>query len=151
MKEQTNSRVLASDIAKHIDSQATIEGWLHKKRLLGGLNFVSVRDRSGLVQVLVEKGDEVEKLRGLQIGTVLSITGDVIKDDRAPGGAEIHDPIITVLVPVTDEPPIEIDKPLSHKSEHLDTLLDNRAIGLRNMQETALFKTQSAVGAAIRE
>lgn len=151
MKEQTHTRVLAKDIAKSIDAQATIQGWLHKKRLLGGLNFVSVRDRSGLVQVLVEKGDEVEKLRGLQIGTVLSITGDVIKDERAPGGAEIHDPVITVLVPVTDEPPIEIDKPLSHKSEHLDTLLDNRAIGLRNMQETALFRTQSAVGAAIRE
>lgn len=151
MIEKTSTRTLAKDIAKKIGGQATVMGWLHKKRLLGGLNFVSVRDRSGLVQILVEKGDEVEKLRGLQIGTVLSVKGTVIKDDRAPGGAEVHDPSITVIVSVNDEPPIEIDKPLSHKSEHLDTLLDNRAIGLRNMQETALFKTQSAVGNAIRE
>jgi nondiscriminating aspartyl-tRNA synthetase len=151
MKQITSSRTLAKDVAEHIGSRATVQGWLHKKRLLGGLNFISLRDRSGLVQILVEKGEEVEKLRGLQIGTVLSVTGEVLKDDRAPGGAEIHDPVITVQVPVIDEPPVEIDKPLSHKSEHLDTLLDNRAIGLRNMQETALFKTQAAVGAAIRD
>lgn len=143
-------RTLAKDIAGSIGGQATVQGWLHKKRLLGGLNFISLRDRSGLVQILVEKGEEVEKLRGLQIGTILSITGEVIKDERAPGGAEIHDPEITVQVPVVDEPPVEIDKPLSHKSEHLDTLLDNRVIGLRNLQEQAIFKVQAAVGSAVR-
>lgn len=144
-------RTLAKDVAKHGDKQVTIQGWIHKKRLLGGLNFINIRDRSGLTQVLVEKGEEVEKLRGMQIGTVVEVTGTVLPDERAPGGAELHDPSIIIVAPVTDEPPIEIDKPLSHKSEHLDTLLDNRIIGLRNLQETALFKTQSAVGKAIRE
>jgi nondiscriminating aspartyl-tRNA synthetase len=143
-------RTLAKDVASSSDKQVTIKGWIHKKRLLGGLNFINIRDRSGLTQVLVEKGDEVEKLRGMQIGTVVEITGTVFKDERAPGGAELHDPEITVLVPVTDEPPIEIDKPLSHKSEHLDTLLDNRPIGLRNLQETAIFRVQAAVGEAFR-
>jgi len=144
-------RTLAKDVAASGDKQVTITGWIHKKRLLGGLNFINIRDRSGLTQVLVEKGEEVEKLRGMQIGTVVEITGTVFKDDRAPGGAELHDPEITVLVPVTDEPPIEIDKPLSHKSEHLDTLLDNRVLGLRNIQETGLFKAQATVGRAVRE
>lgn len=144
-------RILARDVESCGKKEVVIEGWIHKKRLLGGLNFINVRDRSGLTQVLVEKGEEVEKLRGMQIGTVVRIKGSVYMDERAPGGAELHDPEITVLVPVTDEPPIEIDKPLSHKSEHLDTLLDNRAIGLRNIQETALFKTQAAVCSAIRQ
>lgn len=144
-------RTLTKDVAQHIDKEVTVQGWLHKKRLLGGLNFINIRDRSGLVQILVEQGEEVEKLRGLQIGTVLEVKGTSFKDDRAPGGAEIHDPFITVLVPVTDEPPLEIDKPLSHKPEHLDTLLDNRAIGLRNLQEQAIFKTKSVVCAAVRD
>ncbi len=144
-------RTLAKDVASATSKQVTVEGWLHKKRLLGGLNFINIRDRSGLVQILVEKGEEVEKLRGLQIGTVLSVSGSVYKDERAPGGAELHNPEITVLVPVTDEPPIEIDKPLSHKSEHLETLFDTRTIGLRNLQEQAIFKTKSAVCAAVRE
>ncbi len=139
------ARTLSSEVSKHIDDTVTIKGWLHKKRLLGGLTFISVRDRKGLVQVLVEDKTEVEKLRGLQIGTVLSVTGKVFKDDRAPNGAEIHEPTLEVISPVSDEPPIEIDKPLSHKSENLDTLFDHRTIGLRNLQETAIFRIQAKV------
>ncbi len=144
-------RTLAKDVASSSDKQVTIQGWIHKKRLLGGLNFINIRDRSGLTQVLVEKGEEVEKLRGMQIGTVVEITGTVFQDERAPGGAELHDPEITVLVPVTEEPPIEIDKPLGHKPENLDTLFENRVLGLRNLQETAIFKIQAKVLEASRD
>lgn len=144
-------RVLAKDISKHIDKNVTVHGWLHKKRLLGGLNFINIRDRSGLTQVLVQEKEEIEKLRGLQIGSVLEIKGKVIKDDRAPGGAEIHDPIITVNVPVTEEPPIEIDKPLNHKSENLDTLFEHRVLGLRNLQEQTIFNVQAQICASIRD
>jgi aspartyl-tRNA synthetase len=70
-------RTLSSDVHKHIGEKIHIEGWLHKKRLLGGLTFINVRDRSGLVQVVIQDKDEVEKLRGLQIGTVLSVDGTV--------------------------------------------------------------------------
>lgn len=143
-------RTLSSDISKNIDKKITIKGWLHKKRALGGINFINIRDRSGLTQVVVEAKNEVEKLRGMQIGTVLEVTGKVTKEDRAPGGAELHDPSIKVLVPVTDEPPIEIDKPLGHKSEHLETLFDNRVIGLRNLQEQTIFKVQSSLANSIR-
>lgn len=144
-------RVLSTDIKKHAGKKAKIQGWLHKKRMLGGLNFINVRDRQGLVQVLIEDKDEIEKLRGIQIGTVLSIEGDVKEDERAPNGAEIHEPKITVEVPVEDEPPIEIDKPIDHKPENLDTLFEYRTYGLRNLQETAIFKIQSKITQSIRE
>jgi nondiscriminating aspartyl-tRNA synthetase len=143
-------RTLSKEIAEHVGKQITIKGWLHKKRMLGGLTFVNVRDRAGLVQVLIQDKEEVEKLRGLQIGTVLEVTGDVIEEPRAPGGAELHEPKLTVLVPVTDEPPIEIDKPISHKSEHLDTLFDNRAISLRNLHEQGIFKAKDEVCRSVR-
>jgi len=143
------TRTLTNDIAGHIGETVTIQGWLHKKRLLGGLNFITLRDRSGLAQTLIVD-DELEKLRGLQIGTVLSLTGTVAADERAPGGAELHDVKVEVLVPVTNESPIEIDKPLDHKSENLDTLLDNRVIGLRNLQEKAIFQIQATITKSIR-
>jgi nondiscriminating aspartyl-tRNA synthetase len=82
---------------------------------------------------------------------VLSVTGKVYDEPRAPGGAEIREPKIEVMVPVTDESPIEIDKPLSHKPENLDTLFEYRPIGLRNLQETAIFKVRSCITRAIRE
>lgn len=144
------TRTLSSETKDHIGKEITIQGWLHKKRLMGGLTFINVRDRAGLVQVLVEDKTEVEKLRGMQIGTVLSITGTVVEDERAPGGAEIHDPKLEITAPVTDEPPIEIDKPLGHKSDNLDTLFENRPIGLRNLQERAIFQIQSLICQSIR-
>lgn len=146
-----NKRILNTDIKKHVDSVVTVMGWMHKKRLLGGLTFINVRDRSGLVQVVIQDKNQIEKLRGLQIGTVLKVTGVVKDESRAPGGAEIHQPTIDVLVAVTDEPPIEIDKPLSHKPENLDTLFEHRAIGLRNLQETKIFKIRSLLLRYIRE
>jgi nondiscriminating aspartyl-tRNA synthetase len=146
-----NPRVLSSKVKDHAGKTVQIQGWLHKKRLLGGLTFINVRDRGGLVQVVIDSKDEVEKLRGLQIGTVLKVEGKVVEEPRAPGGAELHDAKLEVLVPVEAEPPIEIDKPLSHKPDNLDTLFEYRVIGLRNLQETAIFKTQSSVTRAIRE
>lgn len=138
-------RTLIRDLQTHIGETVTIEGWLHKKRLLGGLNFITVRDRSGIAQSLIEDKDEVEKLRGMQVGTVVSFTGRVIADERAPGGAELHDVVVTINVPVTSEPPIEIDKPIGHKSENLDTLFEYRVLNVRNLQEQKIFKIRSDI------
>jgi aspartyl/asparaginyl-tRNA synthetase len=103
------------------------------------------------VQAVIDNKDEVEKLRGLQIGTVIELTGKVVEEQRAPGGVELHEASLNVLVPVHDEPPVEIDKPLSHKSENLDTLFDYRPIGLRNLQETKIFKIRSEVLDRVRQ
>lgn len=144
------TRTLARDVANHVGETVTIQGWLHKKRLLGGLNFLTVRDRSGLIQSLVDNKDELEKLRGLQVGTVVSFTGEVVADDRAPGGVELHGVTIEVQVPVTEEPPIEIDKPISHKSENLDTLFEYRVLNIRNLQEQKIFKIRASLTQSLR-
>lgn len=145
------TRTLIRELAGKAGETVTIRGWLHKKRLLGGLNFLTVRDRSGLAQSLIEDKDEIEKLRGLQIGTVVRFTGTVVADERAPGGAELHDVKVEVEVPVTDEPPIEIDKPISHKPENLDTLFEYRVLNIRNLQEQKIFKIRASLTRYIRE
>lgn len=144
-------RTLTRQLIDHVGQTVTIQGWLHKKRLMGGLTFIVIRDRSGVAQALIKDKGEVEKLRGLQIGTIVELTGIVAADDRAPGGVEIHEVGIKIDVPVEMEPPIEIDKPLSHDSENLDTLFEYRVIGLRSPREQAVFKVQSEISRAIRE
>ena len=144
-------RTLIKDVHNFADTTVTVEGWLHKKRLLGGLNFITLRDRSGLIQALVESKDEIEKLRGMQIGTILKLEGKAVSDERAPGGVELHDVIVSVMVPVEFESPIEIDKPLDHKPENLDTLFENRVIGLRNIQESNIFRVQAGIKQSARE
>lgn len=144
-------RTLTRDLSAHVGEQVTVAGWLHKKRLLGGLNFLTVRDRSGIAQALINDKDELEKLRGLQIGTVLRFTGTVISDERAPGGVELHDVRVDIEVPVTDEPPIEIDKPIQHKAENLDTLFEYRVLNVRNLNEQKIFKIRASLTRYLRE
>lgn len=144
------TRTLINDLTQKVGEKITIRGWLHKKRLLGGLNFLTVRDRTGIVQSLIENKDEIEKLRGLQIGTVVAFTGTVVEDERAPGGVELHDVEVVVEVPVTEEPTIEIDKPISHKSEHLETLFDNRVLNMRNLNEQKIFKIRASIVQELR-
>lgn len=144
-------RTLSSDLKDQVGKQVHIEGWLHKKRLMGGLTFINVRDRKGLTQVVIQDKAEVEKLRGMQIGTVLAVDGTVKEEPRAPGGAELHDASVSVLVPVSDEPPIEIDKPIQHKADNLDTLFEYRVLNIRNLQEQKIFKIRGALTRSIRE
>src|SRR5689334_7839798 len=98
---QAMQRILTSDVHKHAGKTVSVQGWLHKKRLMGGLTFLVIRDRSGTIQAVFKDDKEISKLKGLQNGTVLTLTGTVKKEDRAPGGAEIHDPSIEIISPVT--------------------------------------------------
>jgi nondiscriminating aspartyl-tRNA synthetase len=144
-------RTLVRELPAHVGETVTVRGWLHKKRLLGGLNFITLRDRSGIAQSLIENKDEIEKLRGLQVGTVFGLTGTVVGDERAPGGAELHDVVVDIEVPVTDEPPIEVDKPIAHRPETLDTLFEYRVLNIRNLQEQKIFRIRADLGHYIRE
>ena len=144
-------RVLSSEVARHAGKEITVSGWLHKKRDLGGVTFLILRDRLGLVQVLIEEANEREKLRGLQVGSVLTLKGIVVEDKRAVGGAEIHEPKITVDVPVEFPSPIELDKPIDHRPETLDTLFEWRVLNIRNLAEMGVWRIQAGIGDAIRE
>lgn len=144
-------RILSKDLVGRVGEKVQLQGWVHKKRLLGGLTFINLRDRSGLVQMVIKDKNEVEKLRGLQTGTVLKVEGIVKEEPRAPGGVELHGVTLEVAVPVTDEPPIEIDKPISHKPDNLDTLFEYRALNLRNLQEQKIFKIRASLLRYLRE
>lgn len=144
-------RILSSQLAKYIGEQVLIHGWLYKKRELGGMTFLIIRDRGGLVQVVDENSEESKKLEGLHLGTVLKIEGEVVEDKRAKIGVEIHNPKIIVDVPVEFLAPIEMDKPIDHKPENLDSLYENKVLNMRNETELGIWKIQAGVGEALRE
>lgn len=143
-------RVLTSELPTHIDHSVTVKGWLHKRRDLGGIMFLVLRDRSGLVQVVVRSEQEQAKLEGLYAGTVLRIDGKAVKEPRAMGGVELHEPSIEVLVPVTEVPPIEMDKPIDHNPENFDTLFENRVYNVRNVDEQRIFRIRAGILRHIR-
>lgn len=141
-------RVLATKLHEHLNQQVLLRGWLNNIRSMGKLNFLLLRDRTGLVQVVIESKEELSKLSHLHPGTVLSITGTAVASSQAGNRAEVINPTITVEVPIKEVAPIEFYKP--ELQNDLEFILDHRPIALRNRQLQAVFKIQAEIAHAYR-
>lgn len=141
-------RVLATELSKFIDQQVSLRGWLNNTRPFGKMNFLILRDRSGLAQVVVHDKEEWKKISALQAGSILKIEGKVSKAPQAELGVEVIDPKIFVEVPIHDVPPVDYYKPTIQSD--LDFILDHRPIALRNRQIQAVFKIQAELTHAFR-
>jgi len=142
-------RVLAKEIAALAASasapaaEVELKGWVHRVRELGGVSFVMLRDRSGIVQVVVEgKAD-------LTLESVVSVTGLPAPNPKAPGGAELRaSSLATISAAAGDLPyPVNADP----DKIGLDVILDNRPLSLRNPKIRAIFAVQSTIIAAFSE
>ena len=142
-------RTLTSQIAEKIGEKVLLKGWIYQLRELGTVNFLVLRDRSGLCQIILDSPEEIEKLRGMQSETVIEVEGMVVEEKRAAQGAEIHDAKVKILVPVTETLPVVINK--KELDVNLDTLLDFRPITMRNVKQQAIFRIHGACQEAYRQ
>ena len=64
-----------------INSQITLNGWVSKKRDLGGLLFIDIRDRYGLTQIKIAPENTEAYTKAIKLGQefVISVSGKVIK------------------------------------------------------------------------
>jgi len=141
-------RTLAKELSHVLGQPVLLRGWLNNVRAFGKLTFLILRDRTGLVQIVVENKDEVKKLEGLQPGTILRIHGTASTSKEAHLGAEVIHPTIEIEVPIREIPPIEYYKPEMHND--LEFILDHRPIALRNRQLAAIFRIQAELTHAYR-
>lgn len=138
-------RTLIRDLSSKMGETVMIAGWLHRLRDMSKFGFAILRDRTGLVQVVLEPR-HLEQLKGLQMETVLRVSGVVVKKQSKDPNArevEIQAQELTVLSPVVDVLPVEINK--VDVDANLDTLLDNRVVTLRNPKQRAIFAVQAAI------
>jgi nondiscriminating aspartyl-tRNA synthetase len=146
------NRILIRDLKENNEKKVTIQGFIYKKRDVSNkLTFLILRDRSGLVQCVIENSEEILKIKGLQNGSILSINGQCKLEARAVGGVEIHQPSITIINPIKEISPIEIDKDINHNSENFDTLFEYRVLNLRNIKEQKIFKIRAEIKDLIRK
>ena len=141
-------RVLTRELLNCVGQKIQMRGWLNNLRSFGKLNFLLLRDRSGLAQIVIENKDELNKLAGLQPGAILSIEGRVVAAQEAALKVEVVDPLITVENPIREVPPIEYYKP--EIQSDLEFILDHRPMALRNRQIQAVFKIQAEIAHAYR-
>ncbi|HID94661.1 MAG TPA: aspartate--tRNA(Asn) ligase [Candidatus Latescibacteria bacterium] len=144
-------RTWVSQLPSLIGEDVILEGWVHKIRELGGINFVILRDRTGMVQAVFKKTETVSSLKNEM---VIRIRGRVVSEERAPGGIEVHaDEPITIVGNVYYGPylPLEINNQRAFDKTDLNSILEYRPLSLRNPKIQAIFKIQSELIWSFRE
>jgi hypothetical protein len=92
------SRTLAADLPSAPSGRLVlIQGWVHRRRVLGAVTFLIVRDRSGLAQVVVRDQGGLQMVRRCGEESVVAVTGAATPNPAAPGGVEVTEPAITLL------------------------------------------------------
>lgn len=139
-------RTLIKELIKHIDKSVKIQGWVHRIRTLKSITFLIIRDRSGLVQCILDNTNNMEKL---SLETVVSINGIVKESNNKLGNYEVQVKSIEVLSLTDIELPIEINK--DTLEINLDTMLNNRVLSLRHTTVNSIFKIQNIIVNGVRE
>jgi len=142
-----NNKTYISELKNNVAQEATLAGWLYNSRASGKIQFLIIRDGTGLCQCIVEKGgvpDELfEQLRHLGQESSLTVTGTVRADDRSVGGYELAVTNAEIISPATDYP-------ITPKSHGIDFLLKNRHLHLRSQRQWCIGKIRHTVIDAIR-
>jgi nondiscriminating aspartyl-tRNA synthetase len=139
-------RTYVKDIKAITESTILLKGWIHKIHDLGKIKFVQLRDKTGIVQLVIDKG----VMDDLRLEMSVEVIGDLVVNDRAPGGIEILVKEIKILGKAYyDTLPFEINSPNVKAS--LETQLDYRSISLRNVKIRAAFKIQEEIVEAFRK
>ncbi len=141
-------QVYLRDIAEHVGQEITVKGWLYNRRDSGRLQFLLVRDGTGMVQAVAFKRElppEVwEAVTQVTQESSVIATGVVRVDERAPGGYELGLSDFRI-VQLAEEYPIAL------KSHGVDFLMENRHLWLRAPSQWAVLRVRAAVIRAIRE
>jgi nondiscriminating aspartyl-tRNA synthetase len=141
-------RIYASDISSYEGRRVLLKGWLHAKRRLGDVNFVILRDATGIAQAVVS-GDDLRPLEGLQNESVIQIEGGVVAAPNAPGGYELYHNSITVMTPVTEPLPFSLNKHVIKAGQPI--FLDHAAVGHRHLRQQAMLRLAAGVMRGFRE
>ena len=139
------------DIAAHVDETVTLKGWLYAKTGKGKLQFLQLRDGSGIVQCVLFKNDVSEELfedaKGLTQESSLIVTGAVRADARAPGSPGGFEIGVTALQIIQ----IAEEYPITPKEHGVDFLLDRRHLWVRSSRQWAILRVRATIMRAIRE
>ena len=132
--------------------KVTVAGWLQDTRNLGGIAFILLRDRTGVVQITCLKkklGDDVfAELTTIPRESVLAITGELKENAQVSTGLEIL-PESFELVSQAETPlPMGI---VDKVGVELDTRLNNRFLDIRKKEVLAVFKIREILTNAMRE
>jgi nondiscriminating aspartyl-tRNA synthetase len=143
-------RTLVRDLRAYVGQQVTVYGWVNTLRMQRKIQFVLVRDHTGMVQVAHKRSEDGNVLEGLiehgmPIESAIKVTGTVVDNKVVNlGGLEI----IPEAIEVTNR----ADSPLPINDQTgIDQRLDWRFLDLRHPARRLIFEVQTTVERALRE
>jgi nondiscriminating aspartyl-tRNA synthetase len=139
-------RTLIVDTPKLVGQYVRLSGWVNSRRDHGKLIFIDLRDRSGVVQMVIipDKESAYKNAKDVRSEFVINVEGFVkerpggLAKDTKTGMVEIEVARMEVVSEVEAELPFDVAK--SELDVNLNTLLDNRNLVLRNKKINDIFK-----------
>jgi len=137
--------ITISDIAQYVGQDVTLRGWIYNRTDKGRLQFLLLRDGSGVVQCVAFKKEmdeaQFDIARTLTQESAVIITGTVRTDERAPGvpgGFEVGVKDLQ-LVQMSEEFPI------TPKEHGIDFLMDHRHLWVRSNRQWAILRIRATI------
>ena len=140
---------------EHIGQEITLKGWVARRRDLGGLIFIDLRDREGIMQLVINpekvSAEVMETAESLRSEFVIEVTGQVAareqaNDKLATGAVELNVTALTVLN-TAKTTPFEIKDGIEAND---DTRLRYRYLDLRRPEMLENLKLRAKVTHSIR-
>ena len=142
-------RTLIEELAQKLGERVTVRGWVHAIRDQKRMQFLVLRDETGLVQVVLAKEEQPsalnEAISELTAESAVTVTGTVVADERVKlGGLELRLEDLQIDSLAEPELPIAADSAL-------DKRIDWRYLDLRRPDRRLIFEVQTTVEQAMRE
>ncbi len=143
--------VSIENLKDHVGEEVTLQGWLYRKTGKGKLQFLQVRDGTGICQAVVFKGnvspEDFAAGKSLTQESSLRVTGLVKEESRAPGVPGGYELDVRELEAVQLAEPY----PISPKEHGVEFLMANRHLWLRSSRQWAAMRVRAVIIQAIRE
>ena len=142
------AKVYIADIAGHEGEEVILSGWVYHKTGKGKLQFIMLRDGTGVIQAVVFAGnvseETFEACQHLTQESSVQLTGTVSADKRAKGGYELQ---------VSDVKIVNIaqEYPISPKEHGIEFLMDHRHLWLRSAKQHAILKIRHEIIKSTRQ
>jgi nondiscriminating aspartyl-tRNA synthetase len=139
-------RIYVGDVKNSSEDLILLKGWIHKIHDLGKFGFIHLRDKTGIIQLVVDR----DQLKSVKLEMSVEVIGNKVENVKAPDGIEVQVKELNILgntyyemlpIPVNDY----------KKKVHLETQLDYRYISLRPAKIRAIFKIQEEIVTAFRD
>ncbi len=132
---------------KLIGKQVILGGWIEDLRKLGKMTFITIRDVSGISQIIV-KGELNDTLGEINRQSVIRVKGIVQETKARDFSFEIKAEEIEVLSKAIHPLPVD---PIGRLESNIDTRLNHRALDMRNQKTASIFKLRHHVLQSLRK